>query len=81
MVRSLQQEKKQTVIITTPYAISDEQLDYFKKQLQIPASMTLQTKTDETIIGGFILQYGSNIIDASIQTQVNSLVSNLQNTL
>lgn len=52
-------------------------LDKLKQQAQLE-NISLTTEVDETLLGGFVLQYGDKQYDASIARQVNVLKKGLE---
>lgn len=81
LVRSLTEEKKNTVTITTPFELSQTQVEYFRNELKLPADAKLELNVDREIIGGFIIQNGSMVIDASVVTRINNLLHQLVQTI
>ena len=57
------------VKLTTAVAISDELknaiVDKVKKEVNLPA-VELETKVDDSLIGGFVLEFNNNLVDASV---------------
>jgi F-type H+-transporting ATPase subunit delta len=70
-------KKISTVVITTANEISDEQLESIKTKLlktNITAdSIEFITKINPDIIGGYIVQIGDNLYDASIKHKLTQL--------
>ena len=64
------------VIFKTSHAISEEQKDMVIKRLTAETGMTnieLETKVDESLIGGFILEYDNKVVDASLKHDLKSI--------
>ena len=62
--------------VTSAVELSDEQKDLIKNKISAIAGterLELVTKTDPTLIGGFIASVGSKVIDASIASQIRKL--------
>ena len=58
-----------TATITTATALSEEMVQSFETKIKTSSSidhLTLETKVDESLIGGFILEMEGKLIDASI---------------
>ncbi|NSW45046.1 MAG: ATP synthase F1 subunit delta [Bacteroidales bacterium] len=68
-------------LITTLKA-NETMLTSFKEKLQTMLNKTvlLENKTDESIVGGFILQLDDKEYDASVKTQLQKVKKNLINT-
>ena len=62
--------------VTSAVELSDEQKDLIKNKISAIAGterLELVTKTDSTLIGGFIASVGSKVIDASLSSQIRKL--------
>ena len=62
--------------VTSAVELSDEQKDLItKKIISIAGTEKLEliTKTDSTLIGGFVASVGSKVIDASLASQIRKL--------
>ncbi len=71
-----------TVTLTTATAVSDEvkaQLIAQVKQTSDMQNIELETKVDESIIGGFILQTGDKLLDASIAYDLKDIAKQFEN--
>ncbi|MEL6390467.1 MAG: ATP synthase F1 subunit delta [Bacteroidota bacterium] len=67
--------------LTTASAVTDAQMEEIKKQMiHIGAAgenVELSTKVDQDIIGGFILEIGDRLYDASIRTKLAEMKKSL----
>ena len=64
------------VKFTTPYPISESQKQMVINKLGTDAGLTniqLETKTDESLIGGFVLEYNNNVVDASLKYELKNI--------
>ena len=64
------------VKFTSPQAISEEQKKMLVEKLTAETGMTniqLETQVDESLIGGFILQYNNKLVDASLKYELKNL--------
>ncbi|MEE9438530.1 MAG: ATP synthase F1 subunit delta [Saprospiraceae bacterium] len=72
-----------TVKLTTATAISDTALEKIKAKLlnsDITAqSIEIETTIDESLIGGFVIEIGDKLIDASVAHKLNKLSKELTN--
>ena len=62
--------------VTSAVELSDEQKDLITQKISSIAgteSLELVTKTDPSLIGGFVASVGSKVIDASIASQIRKL--------
>lgn len=58
--------------ITSTYKLSREEIEIIKKSFPEIANFQIENKVDKSIIGGFIIKYGSLVIDLSLSTRLNS---------
>ena len=62
--------------VTSAVELSEKQKELLKKKISAIAGtekLELVTKTDSTLIGGFIASVGSKVIDASLASQIRKL--------
>ncbi len=61
--------------VTTAHALTDDQLMALKAKLKarVGRDVSVATKVDPSILGGLIVRIGSQMIDSSIRTKLNSL--------
>ena len=61
--------------VTTAHALDDTQLAQLAEKLKIREgrSVKLRTRVDPEILGGLVVRIGSQMIDSSIRTRLNSL--------
>jgi len=81
LIKSIQTQKQETVIVKSPYSMTKDELSSMRSTLKIPQNHTLENVVDKELIGGFVIQHGSNIIDASVKTNITNLVARLQAAL
>ena len=64
-----------TADVTSAIALTDAQMDRLKQTLAEKSGKTvkLNTRVDETLIGGLIVKVGSKMIDTSIRSKLASL--------
>ncbi len=72
-----------SVILTTAAPISDDAIEVIKAKLLASAAtdqvVEVETKVDESIIGGFIVEIGDNLIDASVSHKLAELAKAMTN--
>lgn len=80
MIRAFQtiaaaQRGEVTAQVTSAHALSDEQMETLRKKLTARQGRTvkLQSSVDPELLGGLIVTIGSQRIDGSIRTRLNSL--------
>jgi F-type H+-transporting ATPase subunit delta len=64
-----------TAEVTTAHPLDADQLAALKQQLKsrVGRDVAVRTKTDPAILGGLVVKLGSQLIDASIRTRLNTL--------
>jgi F-type H+-transporting ATPase subunit delta len=64
-----------TAEVISAHALGDNQVDQLKQQLRARAGrdVAIEAKVDPTILGGIIVRLGSQMMDASIRTKLNTL--------
>ena len=71
-----------TVKLTTAVPVSEEVKNAFIQQIRKTSpiqNIELETKVDEKIIGGFVLQAGDQLIDASISYDLKEIARQFEN--
>ena len=71
-----------TVKLTTPSAVSEEMKNAIVKQIQSTTEMQnieLEVGVNEDLIGGFVLQAGDKLIDASIAGDLKTIAKQFDN--
>ena len=75
--RSLLAEHRGEVVaeVTTAHGLSDSQLAAIKSELSaaMKTDVNLETKVDESILGGMIVRVGSRMVDSSLRTKLQNL--------
>jgi F-type H+-transporting ATPase subunit delta len=64
------------VTLTTAVPVSEELKKAIEQKVQSSRSLgtiELETKTDESLIGGFVLEFNNNLVDASIQRDLRDI--------
>ena len=66
---------EETARVTSAHPLDADQLASLKTRLRgrIGSDVTIETKVDPAILGGLIVQIGSQMIDGSIRTKLNTL--------
>lgn len=71
-----------TIKLTTPAAVSEEMKNAIVKQIQATTDMQnieLEVAVNEDLIGGFVLQAGDKLIDASIAYDLKNIAKQFDN--
>lgn len=64
-----------TAEVTAAHELNDSQLGALKDKLKslVGRDVNLETRIDETLIGGLVIKLGSRMIDSSLKTKLNNL--------
>lgn len=64
-----------TAEVTSAHPLDDKQIDALKAQLKkrVGSDVSVSTAVDSSILGGLVVQIGSQMIDSSIKTRLNTL--------
>ena len=67
--------------VTSATEMGDENIATLRKSLEnsLKKKIVLNSKVDESLIGGFVLRVADNQIDASLRTGLNEIRQNLVN--
>lgn len=63
--------------VTSAYPLTTGQMNELKKQLRtrVGRDVSVESRVDPAILGGLVVRLGSQMIDSSIQTRLNSLAN------
>ena len=66
-----------TAEVTSAFALNDDQVTRLKANLKsrLGRDVLIDAKVDPEILGGIIIRHGSQMIDASIRTKLNTLAN------
>ena len=64
-----------TAEVTSAHPLDDKQIDALKAQLKkrVGSDVSVSTAVDSSILGGLVVKIGSQMIDSSIKTRLNTL--------
>jgi F-type H+-transporting ATPase subunit delta len=64
-----------TAEVTSAHPLSDDQVDALKQQLRtrIGTDVSVDLSVDPALLGGLVVKIGSQMIDSSIRTRLNTL--------
>ena len=69
--------QKELVKVISAYSLSNDELQKIVSQFPQYATAQVENKVDLTLIGGFVIQSGSQIIDLSIRNALHLLKKQL----
>lgn len=76
-LKSLVSEKvrelaQQHVVVTTAVALSESQKRTFHQSFPKLSTAAVTYKQDSALIAGFVIEFGSSVIDASLASQIDA---------
>lgn len=80
LIKTIEDEKQNRIVIRTPYKLSDEQISRITKSMKASGKTEVVNEVDSDLIGGLVIEKGSKIFDASVKKNIDSAVANLINT-
>jgi len=68
--------------VSTVFPLSESQRQALKQELRksIGSRVVLNTKTDQTLLGGMVVKFGSRMVDSSLKTKLQRLEFSLKGT-
>jgi len=69
--------QKELVKVISTYSLSQDEMHKIVSQFPKYASAQVENKIDPTIIGGFVIQSGSQVVDLSIRNALHLLKKQL----
>jgi len=61
------------IIIVAPYRLDETEIDSIRQKFQLDYKAQISQKEDKSLIGGFIIKFGSKMIDLSIKSELQNL--------
>ncbi|MDA1317200.1 MAG: F0F1 ATP synthase subunit delta [bacterium] len=77
----LKTKKVAKVVIRAPYMLGDQEIDMLKQRIEMLHQATIYQEVDEKILAGCIIQFGSQVIDLSLNRQLQTLEHILYETV
>lgn len=66
-----------TAVVYTPYKLSQNEINSVKKELPFFSKYRIINLVDKDIISGFIIKFGTKIIDVSMRNQLKNFQKRL----
>lgn len=66
-----------TAVVYTPYKLSQDEINSIKKELPFFSKYKILNLIDKNIIVGFIIKFGTKIIDVSMRNQLKNFQKRL----
>ncbi len=71
---------KQSAIIVSPYPLSIEEIDAIKKRFPFLLDKDIVNEVDKNLVAGFIIKFNHQIINLSLNNQLNKIKKQLYET-
>lgn len=68
---------KLTAVVYTPYKLSQDEINSIKKELPFFSKYKILNLIDKNIIVGFIIKFGTKIMDVSMRNQLRNFQKRL----
>lgn len=80
LLKKTEDRQKPKIIIRAAYKLSKEEIEFLKKRIEILHKAVIVVEESSDILAGFIIQFGSSIIDLSLNSELKSLKHTLYET-
>lgn len=75
LIAQLKEKKKNTIVITSAYTLSEAEIDMIVEGVKNSADKQIINIVDPTLLGGFTLQDESGLLDLSVAGSLHNLAS------
>jgi len=73
-------QQKPKITIYAPYELETEDMDELKEKIKLLDKAEIKTVVDPSILGGFVIRFGSQVIDVTVNAQLQTLAQTLYET-
>jgi len=79
----LKQKVKQQpkIVVKAPYELSSADINVLKKKIHVLSHAEVIVKVDTSILAGIVIQFGSSVIDLSLNAELQTLAHTLYETV
>lgn len=81
LLHKLNNNQVPEVTIRAPFEISPDEVSVLKRKIDLLEKANITLEVDSTILAGVIIQFGSSVIDLSINTELQTLAHTLYETV
>ncbi|QQS43684.1 F0F1 ATP synthase subunit delta [Candidatus Roizmanbacteria bacterium] len=81
LLQKLNNNQVPQVIIRAPFQLSQDEVSTLKKKIDLLEKADITVEVDSSILAGVIIQFGSSVIDLSINTELQTLAHTLYETV
>lgn len=75
VLEELKKEEKKRAVLITPYVLTDTEVNDIVDTLPFLQGREIEKREDKTLIAGFIITWGSKILDASLAGRLNAVTA------
>lgn len=80
LVSRMNEKQVPHVTIRSAHVLSVQDITLLKQQIEILDRASIVNETDPSLLAGLVIQFGSNIIDLSLRTKLQTLAYTLYET-
>lgn len=73
LLERINANKAPKVVIKAPYMLDKADMDILKKNIHMLKKATIHKEVDQSILAGCIIQFGSQIIDLTLNSELQTL--------
>ena len=66
-------QKETAVTLVAAYHLHDEEIESIRRKIPLLRTARIEQQQDKGLLGGFLLKFGSKMIDLSIKTELQKL--------
>lgn len=81
LLQKLNNNQIPQVTIRAPFQLSSEDISSLKKKIDLLEQADITVEVDSAVLAGVIIQFGSSVIDLSINTELQTLAHTLYETV
>lgn len=81
LLQKLNNNQVPQVTIRAPFELSNEEISSLKRKIDLLEKADITVEADPAILAGVIIQFGSSVIDLSINTELQTLAHTLYETV
>lgn len=80
LLQKTSSDSKPRVVIRASYILSDQEIADLSAKIPLLKNAHIIPKSDPSILGGFMIEFGSSIIDLTLNSELQSLAQTLYET-